>query len=248
MHPAFILIHGGFHAGWCWERLVPLLEAKGHAALAPDLPGMGLDGTPHDRVTLASTTDFVVDLVRSVPGPVVLVGHSMGGMVIGEVAERIPNELLGLAYVTATLIATTDRAAHRFDTKMGPAMSLSSDGHSMICDPHSGRDHFFNTTPPELAAAAVARLQSQPLGPMKGPITATLERFGSVPRAFIECTEDRSIPIAHQRRMQAALPCDPVFTLETDHSPFLCNPKALAETLLAAAMQFGTKAKARQQR
>jgi len=162
----------------------------------------------------------------------------MGGMVIGEVAERVPGNILGLVFVTAVLMLHAGTAMQQSSAKLGPKMSPSDDGHSVICDPDTGREHFFNTTAPELADAAVARLEPQPLGPMTGAITATAGRFGLVPRAFVECTQDRSIPIAHQRTMQAALPCDPVFTLDTDHSPFLCAPEALAEVLLTAATQF----------
>ena len=50
----FVLIHGACHGGWCWEKVVPLLEARGHTAYAPDLPGLGKDLTPPATVTLAA--------------------------------------------------------------------------------------------------------------------------------------------------------------------------------------------------
>ena len=159
MRATFILVHGGFHAGWCWDRVVPLLGAAGHSVLAPDLPGMGANATPHDSVTLASTADAVVDLVRSRRQPVILVGHSMGGAVIGEVAERVPENLLGLVFVTAVLMLKVGALPQQPSAKLGPEMSFSDDGHSVICDPVSGRVYFFNTTTPELADAAVARLE-----------------------------------------------------------------------------------------
>jgi hypothetical protein len=60
-----------------------------------------------------------------------------------------------------------------------------------------------------------------------------MERFGRVPRAYIETTRDRTISLAAQRAMQAALPCAPVFTLDTDHSAFLSQPEALARILIS---------------
>ena len=52
-----------------------------------------------------------------------------------------------------------------------------------------------------------------------------------MPRAYIECPQDRTITLGAQRRMQAALPCDPVFTLDSDHSPFFSQPEELAQML-----------------
>jgi hypothetical protein len=73
---------------------------------------------------------------------------------------------------------------------------------------------------------------------MTTPATVTWDRWGRVPRAFIECSEDRTLPLAKQRAMQAPAPCDPVLMLEADHSPFLCAPDALAEAMLTIAERF----------
>jgi pimeloyl-ACP methyl ester carboxylesterase len=238
----FILIHGGFHGGWCWERVAPLLEAAGHAVIAPDLPGMGNDPTPHDRITLASTADFVTSLAQKQPGPVVLVGHSLGGLVLGEVAERIPGKIEGLVYITPALVLQEMTAQQGAQLSAHHAMTPTADGHSMTYDPARAAEIFYNTTDAVSLANAVSRLRPQPIAPMKGrPVTTSESRFGRVPRAFIECTEDRAIPLAVQRQMQVALPCDPVFTLESDHSPFLSVPRELADCFLAAAAKFGSR-------
>jgi pimeloyl-ACP methyl ester carboxylesterase len=84
----FVLVHGAWHGGWCWERIVPLLGAAGHEVLAPDLPGLGADRTPFAADVLAQWADFVAGLVRGAAEPAVLVGHSRGGLVISEAAER----------------------------------------------------------------------------------------------------------------------------------------------------------------
>jgi len=235
MTHTFLLIHGGFHGGWCWERVVPLLEAAGHRVLAPDLPGMGGDGTPHERFSLATHADFVADMLRAEPAPAVLVGHSMGGMVVGEAAERVPERVSGLVFLSAVLMLGGSPAPA---SPSAPPMTLSADGHSMIGGPAHAPDFFYNTTPPALAASAVARLKPQPVATMTAPLTTTAGRMGALPRAYVECSRDQAIPLAHQRAMQAALPCDPVFTLETDHSPFLSAPEDLAQCLLAAAARF----------
>lgn len=238
MNAIFVLVHGGFHGGWCWERVVPLLEGAGHVAVAPDLPGMGTDTTPHDQVTLESTAAYVIRVVEAQQHPVILAGHSMGGMVISEVAERIPDRIVGLIYVSAVLMAVGEDAGNQASLAGQHNLTPTDDGNSVDCDRNGAADRFYNTTDPAIARAAVERLAPQPIATMTAPLTATAAGFGRLPRAFVECTEDRAIPLAHQRAMQAALPCDPVFTFETDHSPFLSSPERLAECLIAASERF----------
>jgi hypothetical protein len=62
-------------------------------------------------------------------------------------------------------------------------------------------------------------------------VKVTAARFGTVPRVYVECSADRTITLPAQRRMQTRLPCDPVFTLDSDHSPFLSRPAELARLL-----------------
>jgi pimeloyl-ACP methyl ester carboxylesterase len=100
------LIHGAWHGRWCWEKLVPKLEIKGHRVVARDLPGLGLDRTPAAEITLERYTDAVCDALAKEAEPVVLVGHSMGGVVISEAAERMPEKIKALVYLTAYLLVS----------------------------------------------------------------------------------------------------------------------------------------------
>ncbi|WP_366942158.1 alpha/beta fold hydrolase, partial [Novosphingobium sp.] len=87
---------------------------------------------------------------------------------------------------------------------------------------------------PDLVAAAMARLMAEPHAPRSERIMVTPERWGSLPRTYVECTLDRTIPIDSQRRMIAMSPGANVVTLEADHSPFLSKPQELADALEAA--------------
>ncbi len=83
----FVLIAGAWHGAWCWQKVVPLLEAQGHRVRTPELPATGADTTDPAEVTLESWARFVADLVAAEPEPVILVGHSRGGVVISRAAE-----------------------------------------------------------------------------------------------------------------------------------------------------------------
>ena len=100
----YILIHGSWHGAWCWYKVVPLLEKAGHKALAIDLPGHGRDWTPAPDISLQSYVDCVCKVIDSQPEPVVLVGHSRGGIVLSQVAEVRPEKIEMLVYLSAFLI------------------------------------------------------------------------------------------------------------------------------------------------
>jgi Lysophospholipase len=125
---AFVLVHGGWHNHSAWDRVTPLLEADGFAALTLDLPGAGVNAIaptslglrPFDPVAFATErspiagvtqeqrTQAVVALVKEAAsrsgGKVILVGHSAGGMTISAVAEQVPNLLLAVVYLAGFLM------------------------------------------------------------------------------------------------------------------------------------------------
>lgn len=240
----FILVHGGAHGGWCWEKLVPELGKLGHGAVAPDLPGMGEDRTPLQQVSLGGWGEFIASMARQSEKPVVLVGHSRGGPVIGEAAERAPEAVLGLIYLSAVLIpaGTGTMAAFAGETtELMDKATSTADGLGFVLDREVARKCFYHRAARDDAEAALDRLCPEPIGPNQEPMTVTAERWGRVPRAFIECADDRAIPLALQRRLHRALPCDPVITLDSDHSPFLCMPAELAGHLSTIAAGFTAK-------
>jgi pimeloyl-ACP methyl ester carboxylesterase len=235
----FVLIHGAWHGGWCWERVSPLLVAKGHRVIAPDLPGMGADLREHGCDPLGDWTDFVAELATSAGEPVILVGHSLGGVVISEVAERVPEAIDRLVYLTAFLLRSGQSladVANRYpDVGPGPALRPADVDGEVIVDPDQAVGIFYNAMSADDAQAAVDRLVAQPVAAFTKPVTLTAERFGRVPRVYVEATDDRAISLEMQREMQAALPCDTVITLKCDHSPFYSAVPELAEALLTLA-------------
>lgn len=233
----FILIHGAWHGGWCWERLAPLLTAEGHQVLAPDLPGMGVDRRLVGSDPLGEWADFVAKLAASSEEPVILVGHSLGGVVISEVAERVPEAVDRLVYLAAFLLrpgqSLADVANRYPDVGPAPALRPADVPAHVIVDPEQGIPIFYNRTSANYARAAVDRLVAQPLAAFTTPVRLTAERFGRVPRAYVEATDDRAISLEMQRDMQADLPCEPVITLQSDHSPFYSAVPELAKALLS---------------
>jgi pimeloyl-ACP methyl ester carboxylesterase len=236
------MIHGAWHGGWCFDALRPLLEEKGHRMIAPDLPGMGGDAAALATVTLAGWAEFTAAICREAccetGAPVILCGHSRGGIVISEAAERASEHIAALVYICAMLIpAGKSRADMRESGQPNPAFDairIPVPGGSII-DPNGAEAVFAQRSAPHLASAAIARLVAEPNAPSNTPLQLSEAKYGGVPRHYIECLDDRAINIADQRRMQSLQPCASVTSLDTDHSPFLSAPDDLVNALLSIA-------------
>ena len=231
----FVLIAGAWHGAWCWQKVVPLLEAQGHRVRTPDLPATGADISDPAKVSLESWARFVADLVAAEPEPVILVGHSRGGVVISRAAEIHPGCIRRLVYLAGYLLpagSTLAETARDDQESLVPANMIPAKG-GITCNLRESviRDALFGLCSDTDYESALTRMRPEPLKPLVTPLRTTPDRFGLVPRAYIECSQDRTITLGAQRRMQATLPCDPVLTLAADHSPFFSQPAALAQML-----------------
>lgn len=236
---AIVLVHGAFHGAWCWKKLLPALAARGQRTIAPDMPGSGDDQTPPEKVTFAACVERIDSAIAAETEPVLLVGHSLGGMAISAFAEAYPERLRRIVYL-ASLIPKDGKSV----ISMLGAMKDPNDPEPTH-DPLGGilqpvpydkvGERYYNDCSPEDAEFAVSRLRPQPNGLRLNPIHLTAERFDRVPRSFIGCTLDRAQPPYRQKATVARTPCDHVLSLPTGHSPFLSAPEALADMLTKLA-------------
>lgn len=232
----FLFVHGSWHGGWCWEKLAPLIERAGHVVRTPDLPGHGSDPTALGEVTLESYAQRIGAELLSLDQPAILVGHSMGGAVISEVAEAHPDRVRILVYLAGFLLrdgqSVLDAASTDVDSVLMPSLKWAEDGQSASLTPDDARAAFHGHCTQSDAVAAAARLCPEPIAPVATPVRLTEERFGRTPRIYIRCTEDRAVSPSLQHRLCEASPCERVESLATDHSPFYSAPQALAGVLL----------------
>lgn len=236
-----LLVHGAWHGAWCWEQTVAQLEARGHRALAFDLPGHGNDPTPAAAVTLDDYARATVERARSTGEPVVAVGHSMGGQVISNAAERDPDAFRGLVYLCALLPRDGDALASLGAEDPNSLLNANivwGEGGAVSVKPGSEGEVFYTDCTPEQISGAVERLCVQPPQPLAQPAELTAERFGRIPRAYVECLRDQAITIDAQRKMIERVGCDRVVTLDTGHSPFLSAPADLADHLAEIAAHW----------
>lgn len=235
----FILIHGSWHSAWNWHKVVPLLEAAGHKAVAVDLPGMGRDKTPIQQVKFADTVDRICKLIDEADDKVILVGHSKNGVVISQAAEYRPHKIEKLIYLAAYLIPNgkTQREYSMQDAKgwLKPYVVQHAETASHTLQPEIFHDGLYHDCDSDITEAAKYILSHEPVESGITPLQLTDERFGSVPRYYIECTEDRAVTPSIQRKMYQETPCKKVYRLQTSHSPFFSRPKELVDIFCAVA-------------
>ena len=238
----YILVHGSFHGGWTWDKFAPLLRAEGHKVLCPTLPGSADDPLPADQATLDRYVERICTLIDAEPEPVILVGHSMGGIVVTQTAERRPERISQLAYICGFILVDGESLVRFLDESRDLAgeelvlnnMVVAPDGLTARFPAERAPAVFYNCCDPDDARWAASRLAPQPLAVYETPLRLTVENFGRVPRIYIETLQDRAIDIAHQREMTGRTYCRRIFTLDTDHSPFLSMPRETADILLGA--------------
>jgi pimeloyl-ACP methyl ester carboxylesterase len=230
----FVLVHGAWHGGWCWEKVAAELRAAGHFVQAPDLPGHGDDPTPAHAIDLHTYAEFVCDLIDSRPEDVVLVGHSLGGLTVTQVAELRPDRLRRLVYLAAFI----PRPGDDFDPEAGlvtamclEALRPSADEALLDFDRACARDVFYADCSDEDLAFAVARLCAEPARTALTRVEISEEGWGRVPRDYIVCTQDRALRPDGQRALAERRGCERIFTLDTSHSPFFSAPQELAKLL-----------------
>lgn len=230
----FVLIHGGFHGAWCWARLGPLLAERGHGAVALDMPGNGADMTPHDQITMESYAQKICGALETADGPVILVGHSLGGMSISLAAERAPRRIKRLVYLAGFVPRDGQSllSSVRETSAVPPGTPTFEDGWKGLTQDVPPAEEciarFYNDCSNEDIAFALPRLRPQVNAPRVTPVHLTQERFGSVPRIFIACEKDNAMTASRRKAVAEHGGCEKVLSLPTGHSPFFSAPDMLA--------------------
>ena len=238
-----VLVHGAFGGAWCWSRVVDPLERAGHTVEALDLPGGGDDRTPVEEITLEACAERVCDVLGAKPEPALLVGHSMGGVVITQAASDRPDRVEQLAFVCAFMPANGQSLLDLTRLPEGEAdmiqanSTIEGDPPVVTLPPEATVQAVFNLCDEESIAWAMQRRRPQPLAPFTKPVAVDEAVLAAIPRSYVLTTHDQSIPPRLQRRMIAEHPCRKIFELDADHSPYLSATGDLVDALLELAAE-----------
>lgn len=237
----FVLVHGAFQDGSGWDAVVTELEMAGNTAIVVNLPGKGDDTTPSFELTLDTYRDAVVEVISAQAQPVILVGHSFGGMVISAVAETVPDQIAAVVYVAAYLPSNGDSlltlSSNDRYSVLGQEGNFSVDEATLLATvPDAVFANAFCPDCDEVQATSVGTSQiAEPVIPLNQPVTLSDANFGSVTKAYVLTAQDVVVSPQLQAYMLSITPVDHVYALNTGHVPFITAPVELAVILMDAA-------------
>lgn len=231
----FILVHGAWHASWCWEYFAAELRARGNKVLTPDLPGHGSVIRPANTVTFDDYVTSIVELAEQQTEKVILVGHSMAGLIISQVAERIPERISELVYIAAyipkdqeSLLSIAEASESR---GLSPYLIIDQGQQEIRLKSVAELEGlFFNQCSHDDAQKAFENLQPQPLQPFTAKMCLG-EKFKSIPKRAFICEKDRVLIPSDQLHMAKEVTENIIF-VEADHSAYYSGISHIVEHLI----------------
>lgn len=231
----FVLVHGGYHGAWCWDQVRPKLSLP---SVAVDLPGRGTRPRTEEPVTIDQCVEAVIaDADAAGLSKMVLVGHSMGGITITEVANRHPDRVAELIYVAALVLPPGAMVFDLYGLDRAPAAADPA-GVMPLLDEAIAHQMFAGDLSPEDFATAHAQCVPEPVG----LFAATVSGYDSgVPATYIRCRRDGAVSVEMTDQMVERLQPVAVHDIDADHDIMLSQPDVLADLLngVAAAATAG---------
>ncbi|MEU9395422.1 alpha/beta fold hydrolase [Streptomyces sp. NPDC048324] len=238
----FLLVHGAWHNGRCWERVVPLLESAGHRVLTPSLTGYG--DKAHLLGPEVGLDTHVEDVVRLMDEEgltdVVIVGHSYAGLVISSVANQVPERIAHLVYLDA-MVPEHGETAVDVQPLTQSLIDLAAKSESPWripplpeMPPPFG---LFGVVDPVDVEWLRAMLSDQPVGCLQQPVRLNNPATELIPRTHIHCigAEPEGITRRPVPAIQANGSPAQVWELPTGHDCMITMPTELGELLLKLA-------------
>lgn len=229
--------------------VIEIIHKNGYKATAIDYPNYIPNISPHE-ITLDTLVESVHEEILSLSPKqkLILVGHSLSGIVLTTYASRYPEKIKGLIYLSAFLLQDEQTILDVISDRDDP--EYASEGarkdftyikgeHEefdiMELDPQSIQDRFCQDVP----NVDLSQFNKYfPLTPIRTPLEIG-NNYKNVPKYYIQCLKDRAITLQEQTYMLSAFPefsiGKNIFRLDTSHSPFFSNPEGLAEMLILIA-------------
>ena len=230
--PAFVLVHGAWHGGWCWRIVADRLRRLGHRVITPTCTGLG------DRAHLMSSTitldTFTQDVMAAIEmeelQDIVLVGHSFGGLPASGVADRMPERIRALLFLDSLLIQPGQCAFDALtpETQAARHAAAAPGGGLSLPVPSATA---LGVTGPE-AAWLARRLTPHPLSTFTSPLRLQSPVGHHIPVTYIACTDPPYPPLDGVRHWARAQSGWAWRELAASHDAMVTHPERLTDLLL----------------
>lgn len=228
----FVLIHGGLHGAWCWKPLMHELTARGARGFAFDLPGHGQDLTPRQEVTLQAYISAAEKFIARLPvDKFTLVGHSLAGVILPDLAETFSSRITEVIYVAGMVPGDGERPIDLVPESRRPSyyeLAASSADCTFWIDFEQAKDLYLSGIRESEAKDIYEKLTPQPFNVYLD--AATMRPF-TCPVRYVICDRDAALPpelcLSWADKIKAR-----VQHLDSGHDAMLSKPGNLAELLL----------------
>jgi pimeloyl-ACP methyl ester carboxylesterase len=229
----FVLVHGAWYGGWCWDKVAQPLRAQGHLVSTPTCPGLGeLSHLLSKDISLTSfITTITNHLIYQNLSDVILVGSGFGGVVISGVADRVPHLVQSLVFVDAMVLASglsvfEAQPAAVTKKRLEQVESLGK-GVAIPAPPASS----YGVVDSETLAWLTARLTAQPVGTYQEKLVLNNPLGNGRRRIYVDCTASPFEPLVEVKKSLRKQKGWEWVELNTHHDPMITEPLLLADFL-----------------
>jgi len=240
----FVLVHGSWQGAWCWDGVRDRLRSYGHRVITPALPGRG--AYDEDRSWIGHD-DNVAAVLAAIDAdgadPVVLAGHSLGGLTISQVADRRPDRIARLVYCDAFIPEDGESAADLLPEEFRGAISglaATRPDRSIPIPWEVWRANFIQNASGQLARDSYQRLVPDPYRPVFEPVKLGRQVHRELPATFLAFSQDLAVPPGPgfwHPGMTGRLTGATVTQIDGDHEVLLTAPELLGDALHQATVE-----------
>lgn len=233
-YPTYVLVHGAWSDESAWGFVRNELAKRANVVVV-NLPAHGIDLTPANKVSLKDYVKTVTDAINAQSGKVILVGHSMAGVVVSQVAEAVPNKIDKLVYVSAYLPKNGEDllglAKKDAESKAGPALEFNADYTAATIKKDILADAVCADCPNYMKEVLVKYHKAEPTKPL-GEKAVLGAKFTGVPKYYIHTTNDVTVGYKLQKQMvKDNGTIKKTFEMATSHLPFVVQPATFVQIL-----------------
>ena len=232
----FVLIHGAWHGGWCWEGVIKELERAGHTAEAPTMPGHQ-PGDDRSKVTFQDYVNRIVSALKAKTTPVVLVGHSSAGFLLQSAVPKVAQKVERLVFLNAFILPNGKSQFDLVPPEVAQGMTAAANASpekSVPVDEGFVRNMLMAGESKEKQDALIKRLVPQPIALFTTPVNTQEFDKLNIPKFVVFCKGDVSLPPGAYLGMAQGLGKHEIIEVEGGHETLFTNPRVVADGLLKA--------------
>jgi pimeloyl-ACP methyl ester carboxylesterase len=237
MGEKFVLVHGAWHGAWCWAAVIRQLNRLGDEAFAVDLPGHGASTVDRAKVTLSSYVDSVVRYIEERDlSDVLLAGHSLGGITISGVVQKIPRRIKRVIFVTAVVCRDGERVVDSIPDSEAVAQGLEKlrtlPDPSAPVDEQAFRTAYIQDGARDLQDFVLSALVPEPVAPMLEPVSMKDFYTCGVPQSYVVCENDIARAPGHWHPHYSSRLANPTLRfIKSGHEVMFTAPEECARAL-----------------